>query len=236
MAQPDESGEAMPALRIVVGEPDRMTRARLRGVLHMGNGVYVVGEAGATHGLHDLIVRHRPRIAVVSAGLRRPDGAECALAVAGHARHRLRVLLISETLDEELLGRALRMGVGGFVHRETLMEEIVQAVRLVAAGHTYISTSMITRLRDRIAHTVCGLDRRPEALTRREAEVLALVATGLSNAGIAARLGIGAGTVRSHLARILAKLSAANRAHAVGIAYESGFISPATSRTAGETA
>ncbi|WP_181871255.1 response regulator transcription factor [Sphaerisporangium album] len=224
------AGEAIPALRVVVGDPDRVLRAKLRGLLHMGNGFYVVGEAGATQALSDLVVRHRPRVAVVNAALRLPGGAEVALAVAAQTRNRTQVVLVSEALDEELLGRALREGVGGFVHRESLLEEIVPAIRLVSAGHTFISTSMITLLRDRIAAVTAGVDDRLAALTRREAEVLALVATGLSNAGIAEKLGIGAGTVRSHLARILTKLKAANRAHAVGIAYESGFIAGGSHR------
>lgn len=204
----------MPALRVVVGEPDRVTRARLRGLLHMGNGIYVVGEASAAQRLSDLVVRHRPRVVVMNT----------ALAAPFLARSRTRVVLVSAELDEELLGRALCEGAGGFVHRDSLFEEIVQAIRLVAAGHTFISCSMITRLRDRIAAVTSGVDHQLAELTRREAEVLALVAAGLSNAGIADKLGIGTGTVRSHLARILTKLSAANRAHAVGIAYESGFI------------
>ncbi|MCW2876908.1 MAG: two-component response regulator [Sphaerisporangium sp.] len=223
-------GEAMPALRVVVGEPDRVVRAKLRGVLHMGNGVFLVGEAGATQGLSDLVVRHRPRVAVVSAALRQAVGVEFALVVAALTRNRTQVVLVSEALDEELLGRALREGVGGFVHRESLFEEIVPAIRLVAAGNTFISSSMITRLRDRIAAVITGIDHQLAALTRREAEVLALVATGLSNAGIAEKLGIGTGTVRSHLARILTKLQATNRAHAVGIAYESGFITGGSHR------
>ncbi|MFG1683706.1 response regulator transcription factor [Nonomuraea sp. NPDC049269] len=218
------AGEPMPALRVVVGEPDRMVRAQLRSVLHMGNGIYVVGEAGAADRLGDLVVRHRPRVAVVNAALRQADGVAFTRVVAAQARNRMRVVVVSEALDEELLGRALLGGAGGFVHRASLFEEIVPAIRLVAAGHTFISSAMITRLRDRIAAVSIGVDHRLAELTRREAEVLVLVAAGLSNAGIAEKLGIGTGTVRSHLARILTKLSAVNRAHAVGIAYESGFI------------
>jgi DNA-binding NarL/FixJ family response regulator len=214
----------MPALRVVVGEPDRVMRAKLRSVLHMGNGICVLGETGADHRLGDLVVRCRPRVAVVNAALRQADGVDFALAVAARARSSTRVVVVSEALDEELLGRALRGGAGGFVHRESLLEEVVFAIRSVAAGHTYVSSSMITQLRDRIAAAIIGVDRRLTELTRREAEVLELVAAGLSNAGIAEKLGIGTGTVRSHLARILAKLSAANRAHAVGIAYECGLI------------
>ncbi|GAB1823846.1 response regulator transcription factor [Herbidospora sp. RD11066] len=215
--------ETMP-VRVVVGEPDRGVRARLRGSLHMGTGVYVVGEAGAATRLGDLVARQRPRVVVVSAGLL--SGVDFALTVGALTRCRTQVVLVADELDEELLGRALREGVGGFVHRESLLAEIVPAIRLVAAGHTFISTAMITRLRDRIAGAMTGVDHHLAALTRREAEVLALVATGLSNAQIADKLGIGAGTVRSHLARILDKLQAANRAHAVGIAYELGFIGP----------
>ncbi|MFC4586159.1 response regulator transcription factor [Sphaerisporangium corydalis] len=218
----------MPAVRVVVGEPDRAVRARLRSVLHVGTGVCVVGEASGTHRLTDLVVRRRPRVAVVNAALRQAAGAEFAPIVAALARNRTQVLLVSETPDEELLGRALREGVGGFLHRESLSEEIVHAIRTVAAGHTFISGSMITRLRDRVAAVVTGVDHELAALTRREAEVLTLVATGLSNAGIAEKLGIGTGTVRSHLARILTKLQATNRAHAVGIAYESGYITSAS--------
>ncbi|MEU8269408.1 response regulator transcription factor [Sphaerisporangium sp. NPDC049002] len=220
----------MPALRVVVGDPDRVLRARLRGMLHLGNGFYVVGEASATQRLSDLVIRHRPRVAVVNAALFQKGGVEFALTATAQTRSRTQVVLISEELDEELLGRALREGVGGFVHRDSLLEEIVPAIRLVAAGQTFISSSMITRLRDRIAAVITGVDHQLAALTRREAEVLALVATGLSNAGIAEQLGIGAGTVRSHLARILTKLKATNRAHAVGIAYESGFITGGSPR------
>ncbi|NUS03362.1 MAG: response regulator transcription factor, partial [Nonomuraea sp.] len=177
----------------------------------------------------ELIARHRPAVAVVNAALGQADEVEFALSLAAWARSRTRVVLVSETLDEELLGRALQAGAGGFVHRESLVREIVPAIRQVAKGLTFISSTMITRLRDRIPAMINAVDHRLTPLTRREAEVLALVAAGLSNLQIADKLGIGAGTVRSHLARILAKLSARNRAHAVAIAYESGLLTGGSS-------
>ncbi|NUP64905.1 MAG: response regulator transcription factor [Nonomuraea sp.] len=212
-----------------MGERDKETRARLRCVLHMGNGIVVLGEATTPPRLGELIARHRPAVAVVNAALGQADEAEFAPALAAWARSRTRVVLISETLDEELLGRALQAGAGGFVHRESLIREIVPAIRQVAKGLTFISSTMITRLRDRIPAMINGVDHRLTPLTKREAEVLALVAAGLSNLQIADKLGIGAGTVRSHLARILAKLSARNRAHAVAIAYESGLLTGGSS-------
>ncbi|MEV0586099.1 response regulator transcription factor [Nonomuraea sp. NPDC050310] len=243
MAHLDESSstaEPLPVLRVVVGEQDRETRTRLRGVLHMGHGLVVLGEATATHRLGELITRHRPAVAVVNAALGHADEIEFVLALTAWARGRTRVVLVSETLDEDLLARALQAGAAGFVHREALIREIVPTIRQVAAGLTVISSTMITQLRDRIPALINGVDHRLSPLTRREAEVLALVAGGLSNLQIADKLGIGAGTVRSHLARILAKLSARNRAHAVGIAYESGLLTGGslhrgtTAGTAGE--
>ncbi|WP_147268287.1 response regulator transcription factor [Spongiactinospora rosea] len=233
MALLDESSptsEPPAALRVVVGEQDRDTRARLRSVLHMGNGIFVLGEATAAPRLDELIVRHRPMVAVVNATLRQADDVEFALALAARSLGRTRVVLVSETLDEDLLGRALQSGTGGFVHREALLREILPAIRQVAAGLTFISSTMITRLRDRFPAVINRVGHRLTPLTRREAEVLALVAAGLSNLQIADKLGIGAGTVRSHLARILAKLSARNRAHAVGIAYESGLLTVGSPR------
>lgn len=223
------ASEPLPVLQVVVGERDRETRARLRCVLHMGNGVVVLGEATATPRLGALIARHRPAVAVVNAALGRSDEAGFALALAAWSRTRTRVVLVSDTLDEDLLGRALQAGTGGFVHRESLSREIVPAIRDVARGLTFVSSAMITQLRDRIPAMINGVDHRLTPLTRREAEVLALVAAGLSNLRIADDLGIGAGTVRSHLARILAKLSARNRAHAVAIAYESGVLTGGSS-------
>ena len=151
------------------------------------------------------------------------DGIEATRQLAGDTRV---LVLTTFDLDDVVFG-AIRAGASGFVLKSAPADDLVRAIRVVAGGEALLSPSITRRLIEDYARRPAegdpvGLDD----LTPRELEVLQLVAQGLSNGEIAAQLVLGAATVKSHVASILAKLGVRDRVQAVVAAYESGFVRP----------
>jgi DNA-binding NarL/FixJ family response regulator len=136
------------------------------------------------------------------------------------------VLVVTTFANDEYVYDALRAGASGFLLKRARPAEVVEAVRVVAAGESLLFPAAIRRLVG--AYGGRGGDRlRAARLTDREAEVLRLMATGLSNPEIAAQLVVGVETVKTHVGNVLAKLGVRDRTQAVIAAYESGFVTPA---------
>jgi DNA-binding NarL/FixJ family response regulator len=138
-------------------------------------------------------------------------------------------VLILTTFDlDEYVYKALRSGASGFLLKDAGADELLHAVRVVAAGEALLAPAITRRLIEDYAHRP-PLRERPAALaelTPRELEVLGLIARGLSNADIARELVVGDATVKTHVARIFAKLNLHDRAQAVVLAYETGLVQP----------
>jgi DNA-binding NarL/FixJ family response regulator len=161
----------------------------------------------------------------------RVDGIEATRRLAGaQAQDPVRVLILTTfDLDEYVLA-ALRAGASGFLLKDAPPEDLVEAIRVVAAGDALLAPSVTRRLLDRFAANLPDPAAvRPAALdslTAREVEVLGLVARGMSNAEIAEHLVVSETTVKTHVGRVLAKLDLRDRVQAVVLAYETGIVRP----------
>ncbi len=154
----------------------------------------------------------------------RMDGLEATRRLAGSTR----VLILTTFGVNEYVYEALRAGASGFLLKDTQAEQLVTGVRVVAQGDSLLAPSITRRLIEQFARRPTP-SARPDALaelTRRELEILQLVARGLSNREIAAQLVLGEATVKTHVTRVLRKLSLRDRVQAVVVAYESGLVQP----------
>ena len=217
-------------VRVMIVDDQALVRAGFRMVLGSQPDLEVVGEA--IDGADALRVLDRVEADVVVMDLRMPtmDGVEatrriCARSAGGGPR-----VLVLTTFDTEADAfAALRAGASGFLLKNVPPEELMAAIRVVAQGDSVVAPSITRRLLDRFAGQLGPAptaDPRLAQLTDREREVLLLVAQGLSNAEIAARVHVAEATVKTHVGRILAKLQLRDRVQAVVLAYESGLVTP----------
>jgi DNA-binding NarL/FixJ family response regulator len=189
----------------------------------------VVGEAGDGHEAVDLARRIFPHVILMDIRMPGLDGLEATRLICSDPTLAATRVLVLTTFDlDEYVYAALRAGASGFLLKDAGPLELLQAIRLVAAGEALLAPSVTRRL-------IAEFAARPEPgrapdeladLTGREREILGLVAGGLTNAEIAERLVISPLTAKTHVARILAKLRCHDRAQLVALAYETGFVTP----------
>ena len=218
----------MPVTVLLVDD-EPLVRAGLRAVLGAQSDIEVVGEAADGAAVIPLVRRLRPDVVAMDVRMPLLDGIEATRAVLRTVADPPKILVVTTFEDDEYVYEALRAGADGFLLKRARPAEIVHAVRLVAAGESLLFPASVRWLAEgygagagRPARSVLERAR----LTEREAEVLRLMARGLSNAEIAAGLVVGAETVKSHVSAVLAKLGARDRTQAVIAAYESGFVEP----------
>ncbi|MCQ8193749.1 response regulator [Streptomyces rugosispiralis] len=216
-------------IRIVLADDQRLVRAGFRSILEDEDDFEVVGEAG--DGAEALAACRAQRPDVVLLDIRMPgvDGLQAARDIAADARlNDVRVVILTTfDLDDYVYG-ALRAGATGFLLKDTEPEELVHAIRVAARGDALISPSVTRRLIAEFAGRVRAPEPGPRlnALTDREREVMRLVAAGLANDEIAARLVLSPATVKTHVSRIMTKLDVRDRSQLVVLAYESGMVTP----------
>ncbi|MFE9420226.1 response regulator [Streptomyces griseofuscus] len=218
----------MPVTVLLVDD-EPLVRAGLRAVLEAQSDIEVVGEAADGAAVIPLVRRLRPDVVAMDVRMPLLDGIEATRAVLRTVADPPKILVVTTFEDDEYVYEALRAGADGFLLKRARPAEIVHAVRLVAAGESLLFPASVRRLAERYGD---GAGRPARSvlerarLTEREAEVLRLMARGLSNAEIAAGLVVGTETVKSHVSAVLAKLGARDRTQAVIAAYESGFVEP----------
>jgi DNA-binding NarL/FixJ family response regulator len=217
------------AIRVVLAEDQPMVRAGFRSVLESRSDIEVVGEAATGSEALERVRATAPDVVVMDIRMPEMDGLEATRRIASDpALSQTRVLVLTTfELDEYVFG-ALDAGASGFLLKGGELADLVNAIRVVAAGESLLAPSVTRRLIDtyvsrprpstRIAPS--GLDE----LTTREREVLGLVATGLTNAEIAQALHLSPLTAKTHVSRILMKLGARDRVQLVVIAYQSGIV------------
>ncbi|MFC5906863.1 response regulator [Streptacidiphilus monticola] len=220
----------MTTVLIVDDQP--LQRMGFRMLLDSSPETSVVGEAG--HGAEAVRLTSELRPDVVLMDIRMPgmDGIEATRRIVA-AGDRSRVLVLTTFDSDEYAYGALRAGASGFLLKDARPDELLAGIRAVAAGDAVVAPAMTRRLLDTFTGHGAAAPRRPEAdpriaqLSQREREVLEAVAQGLTNSEIAARLVLSESTVKTHVSRVLAKIGARDRVHAVIIAYDSGLARPA---------
>jgi DNA-binding NarL/FixJ family response regulator len=206
-------------IRVLLVDDEELVRTGLRMILESEPDITVVGDGADGQDALDLVGRTDPDVVLMDIRMPRMDGLEATRRIsATRARTRV-VVLTTFDLDEHVYA-ALEAGAAGFLLKDAPAAQLAHAVRVAAAGDALLAPSVTRRLISRF--TARPEAHLPDVLTPRETEVLVLMAEGLSNAEIAERLFVGDATVKTHVARVLAKLGVRDRVQAVVLAYRSG--------------
>ncbi|MFG1701300.1 response regulator [Nonomuraea sp. NPDC049309] len=216
-------------IRVLLADDQTLVRAGFRSILSDEDDIEVVAEAATGEAAIAGAREHRPDVVLMDIRMPELDGLEATRRIAGDpALGDVKVIILTTfDLDDYVYG-ALRAGASGFLVKDTEPAELIHAVRVVARGDALIAPSITRRLIAEFAGRVKRPEPGPElnALTEREREVMTLVASGLSNDEIAARLVLSPATAKTHVSRIMTKLGVRDRAQLVIIAYEAGMITP----------
>ena len=215
-------------IRVLIADDQELVRAGFRAILEAQHDLEVVGEAGDGAEAVDLARELRPDVLLMDVRMPILDGIEAARRVL-RDDDAPRILMLTTFDLDEYVYEAMKAGASGFLLKDAPRDQLIGAVRTVASGDALLAPALVRRLvEDFVRRPPPG--GRPSAeldeLTERELEVLTLIAGGLANAEIAARLFVSEATVRTHVTHILAKLGLRDRVQAVVLAYESGLVQP----------
>jgi DNA-binding NarL/FixJ family response regulator len=212
---------------VVIADDQTLVRGGFRLILGAA-GIPVVAEAADGREAVAAALKHRPDVVLMDIRMPEMDGLEATrrILAASRARADVRIIMLTTFDLDQYVYAALAAGASGFLLKDVSPEHLVAAVRLVRCGDALLAPSITRRLVERFAPRSAGAVGADLAvLTPRELEVLGLVARGLSNAELAAALTLSEATVKTHVARILAKLQLRDRVQAVVLAYETGLVS-----------
>ena len=219
-------------ITVLLADDQALVRAGFRALLNAEPDIRVVGEAADGLEAVKLAQQHRPDVVLMDIRMPGVDGLEATRRIAADpALGETRVVILTTFELDEYVFEALRTGASGFLVKDTEPIELLRGVRAVAAGDALLSPSVTRRVIGEFAGAAArGKPAAPppqlDQLTDREREVLVLVAEGLSNDQIAARLVISPATAKTHVSRTMIKLAARDRAQLVVYAYEAGLIRP----------
>ncbi len=218
-------------IRVLVVDDQALLRTAFSSLIDAEDDLEVVGEAADGRQAVQIAARLRPDVVVMDVRMPVMDGIEATRQItAGQGPGVPRVLILTTFDLDEYVFEALRAGASGFALKSRPLEELLSAIRTVAAGEALLAPSVTRRLIAHFAHRAPAPPRaapRLAELTEREREVLALVARGLSNAELAETLRVSLPTAKTHVSRILTKLGARDRTQLVILAYESGIVTAA---------
>jgi DNA-binding NarL/FixJ family response regulator len=211
---------------VLLADDQTLVRAGFRKLLETESDIEVVAEAGDGVEAVEAARRFRPDVVLMDIRMPRLDGIAATARLLPLLPGTKVLVLTTFDLDEYVF-EALRSGASGFLLKDAPPDELVSAVRVVASGEALLAPSVTRRLIEEFTRQpVPRSDVRTSRLTPREREVLVLVAAGLSNGEIAARLYLGESTVKTHVTSLLGKLEVRDRAQAVVLAYETGVVRP----------
>jgi DNA-binding NarL/FixJ family response regulator len=217
-------------IRVAVADDQALVRGGFAVLLRSADDIEVVGEAANGLEAIDLAKRERPDVFLMDIRMPEMDGLEATRRILESDHCETRVLILTTFDLDEYVFSALRAGASGFLLKDTLPDDLLAAVRVVAGGEALLSPRITRRLIEQYAQQPAMVERPPDpkldTLTEREREVLLAVAHGLSNAEIGEELFMSHATAKTHVSRLLTKLYARDRAQLVVIAYESGLVVP----------
>ena len=215
------------SIRVVLVDDQAMVRTGLRMVLAAEPDIEVAGEAADGAAGIAAVTRLRPDVVLLDVRMPGMDGLEAARRIIA-ADLPTRVVVLTTFDEDEYVAAALRAGVSGFLLKVAPPEDLVAAVRTVAAGQGLLDPAVTLRVIESFAAAGPRRERSAalDALTERERDVLRQIGRGRSNAEIAAQLYLGETTVKTHVSRVLLKLGLRDRVQAVAFAYESGLVTP----------
>ena len=209
---------------VLIADDQRLVRTGFRVILASEPGIDVVGEAANGVEAVDLARSRQPDVVLMDIRMPLLDGFEATRKVLAVSRSR--VLILTTFDSDEYVYEALRAGASGFLLKDAPADQLITAVRCVAAGDALIDPSVTRRLIARFARSIqpAATPAAVASLTAREVDVLRLIARGRSNTEIAAELVIEESTVKTHVSRVLMKLALRDRVQAVVFAYETGLV------------
>src|SRR5215216_2032039 len=215
---------------VVVADDQRLLRSGFRVILEAESDLRVVGEAADGRSAVDTVRRTRPDVVLMDIRMPELDGLKAAERILSDPELETAVLMLTTFDRDEYIYEALRIGASGFLLKDAPADRLLDAVRVAAAGDALLAPSVTRRLIEQFAQAARPAPGAVPAalaeLTSRELQVLRLVASGLSNAEIAAELVLGENTVKTHVAHLLGKLGLRDRVQAVVLAYETGLVAP----------
>ncbi len=223
------SADGRAPLRIVLADDERMVRTALRAILGAEPDLEVVGEAATGAEAVPMIRELRPDVVLMDVRMPEIDGIRATEQVLAGMAEPPRILVVTTFENDAYVYDALRAGAHGFLLKRAGVEDLVQAVRMVARSDSLLFPAAVRELAARYAGARAARESARALRARlsdREADVLRLMTKGLTNAEIAEQLTVGPATVKTHVAGVLAKLGVRDRTQAVITAYESGFVRP----------
>nr|WP_086827589.1 response regulator transcription factor [Allokutzneria sp. NRRL B-24872] len=216
-------------IRVIIADDEPLVRAGIRLVLSSAEDIEVLAEATDGRSAIEEVRSRAAEVLLLDIRMAGMDGL-AAVEELRRVGARTKVVILTTFGEPEYIARALDGGVSGFLLKDFAPEELIRAVRVVAAGESYLSPAVTTWVMNRVSGRGEGARsararRLVDELTEREREVLVLLAQGLSNADIAARLHMSEATVKMYMSRLLGKLDCANRVQAAVLAHEAGLSS-----------
>jgi DNA-binding NarL/FixJ family response regulator len=216
------------SLRVLLVDDQALVRSGFRLILDTREDLEVVGEAEDGREVVELARALNPDVVLMDIRMPHVDGVEATRRLAA-ARSRARVLILTTFDLDEYVYAAIRAGASGFLLKDVQPAQLVEAIRVVAAGEALLAPTVTRRLLDHFADQLPGPQQQPPELARlteRELEILTLLAGGLSNAELAERLFLSETTVKTHVSSVLRKLELRDRVQAVVLAYQVGLVRP----------
>ncbi|MEU3269528.1 response regulator transcription factor [Saccharomonospora sp. NPDC006951] len=224
MNEPVENGQA--DIRVLLVDDEQLVRTGLRAIVESEPGLTVAGEAADGAEVAGLVRGLAPDIVLMDVRMPSVDGIRATEHLMSAMDSPPKVIVVTTFENDDYVYAALRAGASGFLLKRARPEEILAAIRTVFAGESLLFPAAIRRLAAQHGAGSRGDALSDAGLTTREADVLRLMASGMSNVEIAGELYLGVQTVKTHVGNLLGKLAARDRTQAVIKAYESGFVSP----------
>jgi len=215
--------QATVPIRVLIAEDQTLMRQGLRTILELEDGFTVVGEAADGQEACERALALRPDIVLMDVQMPRSNGVAATAQIVAQLPA-TRVIILTTFDYDEYVFDGIKAGARGYLLKDTPADELLAAIRKVHAGESIIQPSVATRLIAEFTRRNAPAAPEYELLSEREIDVLRLLADGLSNREIAARLVLAEGTVKNHVSTILDKLHAANRTQAARVAREQGLI------------